>query len=99
VVRCEERYEMAKRIYVGNLPYSATEDELRGLFEAHGAVNEVDVLRDRETGRARGFGFIEMDDVAGTAAIEALDGVEMDGRPLRVSEARPRGNRDDAPRW
>jgi len=90
---------MAKRIYVGNLPYSATEDELRGLFEAHGTVNEVDILRDRETGRARGFGFIEMEDAGADAAIEALEGADMGGRPLRVSEARPRGNRDDAPRW
>lgn len=90
---------MAKRIYVGNLPYSATEDELRGMFEAHGTVNEVDILRDRETGRARGFGFIEMEDAGADAAIEALEGADMGGRPLRVSEARPRGNRDDAPRW
>ncbi len=86
-----KRYEMAKRIYVGNLPYSATEEELRGIFEAHGTVNDVDVLRDRETGRARGFGFVEMDDAAAAAAIEALDGTDMDGRPLRVSEARARG--------
>ena len=83
-----------KKIYVGNLPFSATEDDIRQLFGQHGEVNSVALIMDRETGRPRGFGFIEMDDSAATAAISALDGHEMDGRNLRVNEAqdrKPRG--------
>ncbi len=83
-----------KKIYVGNLPFTATEDDIRQLFGQHGEVNSVALIMDRETGRPRGFGFIEMDDSAATAAISALDGHEMDGRNLRVNEAqdrKPRG--------
>ena len=79
-----------KKIYVGNLPYSATESELRDVFGEHGTVESVSLVNDRETGRPRGFGFVEMDDEGAKAAISALDGKELDGRSLRVNEARPR---------
>jgi RNA recognition motif-containing protein len=84
---------MAKKIYVGNLPFSATEEEIRELFEQHGAVQSVRLITDRETGRPRGFGFVEMDDDAAQTAIEALDGTDMGGRSLRVNEAMDRGPR------
>jgi RNA recognition motif-containing protein len=82
---------MAKRLYVGNLSYSVTSEELQELFEQFGPVKSAQVLSDRETGRSRGFGFVEMDnDADGDAAIEQLDGNEHDGRRLNVNEARPR---------
>ena len=82
-----------KKIYVGNLPFSATEDEIKELFGQHGTVHSVALINDRETGRPRGFGFIEVDDEALSAMIQNLDGKEMDGRALRVNEAqdKPRG--------
>ena len=90
---------MTKRIYVGNLPYSATDDEIRELFERYGSVNSVSLITDRETGRPRGFGFVEMDDGA-DEAIQALDQSAMGGRTLKVNEARPREDRRPArPRW
>ena len=76
-----------KKLYVGNLPFSATEDELRDLFGQHGTVESVALITDRETGRPRGFGFVELSDDGFQAAIEALDGYEMGGRELRVNEA------------
>ncbi|MEM9696725.1 MAG: RNA-binding protein, partial [Myxococcota bacterium] len=80
-----------KNIYVGNLPFHTTEHELRSLFENYGAVDRASVVMDRETGRSRGFGFVEMsNDDEGTGAIEALDGSDFDGRRLKVNEARPR---------
>ncbi|HUP23712.1 MAG TPA: RNA-binding protein [Thermoanaerobaculia bacterium] len=79
-----------KKIYVGNLPFSATEDELRDLFSQHGSVESVSLINDRETGRPRGFGFVEMPDDAAQAAIRALDGTDLGGRTLRINEARPR---------
>jgi RNA recognition motif-containing protein len=90
-----------KKIYVGNLPFSATEAEIRELFGAHGEVASVNLITDRETGRPRGFGFVEMESGA-DEAISALNGKEMDGRQLNVNEARPRkegggGGRRD--RW
>lgn len=78
------------RIYVGNLPFRTTQDELRDLFAQHGVVNDCVIPQDRETGRSRGFGFVDMDDQDGHGAIEALDGADLDGRALRVNEARPR---------
>jgi RNA recognition motif-containing protein len=84
---------VAKKIYVGNLPFSATESEIRELFEAHGAVHSVAVIEDRETGRPRGFGFVEMDDAAADAAISALNGTDMGGRALNINEAKPRNDR------
>ncbi len=77
-----------KKLYVGNLSFSTTEDELRTLFENHGSVASVNVITDRETGRARGFAFIEMEDAsAADAAIQALDGTDLAGRNIRVNEA------------
>lgn len=84
---------MAKKIYVGNLPFSATEDEIRDLFEPHGTVHSVALIEDRETGRPRGFGFVEMDDDGANAAISSLNGTEMGGRSLNINEAKPRENR------
>lgn len=82
-----------KKMYVGNLPWTATEDEITQLFAQHGTVHSVALINDRETGRPRGFGFVEMDDDAATAAMTALDGFEMGGRPLRVNEAQDRPRR------
>jgi RNA recognition motif-containing protein len=88
---------MSKNLYVGNLAWSATEDEVRAAFEAHGEVTSVKLIEDRETGRPRGFGFVEMnDDSAAQEAINALDGKEFGGRNLKVNEAKPRVER---PRW
>ncbi len=82
-------FEM-KSIYVGNLPFTSTEDELRGLFEQYGEVLSVKLISDRETGRPRGFGFVEMEDSDASAAIEALNGQELGGRTLRINEAQER---------
>ena len=83
-----------KNIYVGNLPYEFQDDDLRQAFEAHGEVSSAKVVMDRDTGRARGFGFIEMpDDAQAQAAITALNGFDINGRALKVSEARPREDR------
>lgn len=84
---------MAKKIYVGNLPFSATEDDVRDLFAPHGTIHSVAMINDRDTGRFRGFGFVEMDDNEAESAIEALDGYDYDGRALRVNEARERTER------
>jgi len=83
-----------KNLYVGNLPHSTTESELRALFEAHGAVEKVSIVTDRDTGRARGFGFVEMTN-AGEAdkAIAALNGTELGGRSLTINEAKPKSDR------
>lgn len=91
---------MPKRIYVGNLPYSATEAEIRELFERHGTVTSVNLVTDRETGRPRGFGFVEMEqDGEADAAIDALNQTEMGGRALNVNEARPRERRPQRGGW
>lgn len=82
-----------KKIYVGNLPWSADESGLRDLFSTVGQVHSAAVVSDRETGRSRGFGFIEMDDSDADKAISELNGREMDGRQLRINEARPREDR------
>jgi RNA recognition motif-containing protein len=77
-----------KKLYVGNLPFSATEEELRTLFEQHGTTVSVRVITDRETGRSRGFGFVEFeDDGAAEKALQALNGADLGGRSLRVNEA------------
>ncbi len=81
---------MAKSIYVGNLPWAATEEQVRELFSPYGNVISVKLVSDRETGRARGFGFVEMEDAEAEAAIEALDNFSFGGRTLRVNEAKPR---------
>lgn len=85
-----------KSIYVGNLSFTATEDEVRDLFGEYGNVQSVKLISDRETGRPRGFGFVEMDDEAADSAIEALNGQDLGGRSLRINEARERPQR--APR-
>ena len=83
-----------KNLYVGNLPHSTTESELRTVFEAHGAVEKVSIVTDRETGRARGFGFVEMTNAEdGDKAIAALNGTQLGGRTLNVNEARPKVER------
>jgi RNA recognition motif-containing protein len=88
---------MGQRLYVGNLKYSVTSEQLGELFARFGQVSSAEVLIDRETGRSRGFGFVEMpDDDEARAAIEALDGRDQDGRRLTVNEARPR---TQAARW
>ena len=85
---------MAKRIYVGNLPFAATSQELESSFAQHGEVVSARIVTDRETGRSKGFAFVEMsDDEAAMAAIEALNGAEYLGRTLTVNEARPREDR------
>ena len=82
---------MSKKIYIGNLPFSSTEDELRAVFERHGRVESVSVITDRDSGRPRGFAFVEMDEAsAADDAIRALDGSELGGRSLRVNEAQDR---------
>ncbi|UCH09589.1 MAG: RNA-binding protein [Fidelibacterota bacterium] len=81
-----------KNIYVGNLPFNATEAEIRGLFEAYGNVNSVNLITDRDTGRLRGFGFVEMGDEHAASAIKSLDGQDLGGRALKVNEARSREN-------
>jgi len=82
---------MATNIYVGNLPFNTTNDQLEDLFGEHGTVSRAQVISDRETGRSRGFGFVEMeDDNAAEAAIEAINGSDFGGRDLKVNVARPR---------
>ena len=85
---------MGKKLYVGNLPYTATDSDLQRMFEAHGAVQSAQVVMDRDTGRSKGFGFVEMETgEAAQAAISALNGQDFDGRSLTVNEARPREER------
>jgi RNA recognition motif-containing protein len=81
-------------IYVGNLSYSVTEEQLRAAFVKFGNVTRVNLIIDRETGRSKGFGFVEMpEDSSAEAAIKALNGTELDGRSMKISEARPRERR------
>lgn len=85
---------MGKKLYVGNLSYQATESDLERLFGAHGTVVSAQIIMDRDTGRSKGFGFVEMSsDKESDAAIAALNGSEQGGRPLTVNEARPRTER------
>ncbi len=82
------------KLYVGNLPYSVTDSDLQNMFEPHGTVQSAQVIMDRDTGRSKGFGFVEMDSgEQAQAAITALNGREVDGRALTVNEARPREDR------
>jgi RNA recognition motif-containing protein len=84
---------LTKKIYVGNLAFSATEDQVRDLFSEFGEIQSLAMINDRDTGRFRGFAFVEMEDSAANAAIKALNGKEVDGRELNVNEARPREER------
>ena len=82
---------MGKKLYVGNLAYGVTDDSLRSIFEPHGTVQSAQVIMDRDTGRSKGFGFVEMSsDAEAQAAIAALNGQQIEGRALTVNEARPR---------
>jgi len=78
------------KLYVGNLPFSATDDAVRELFAKHGTVEKVALITDRETGRPRGFGFVEMSNADASRAMQALNGADMDGRALKVNEAQDR---------
>jgi len=83
-----------KNIFVGNLSFGATESSVRSAFEAHGTVDRVSIVTDRDTGQAKGFGFVEMGDNAqGDSAIAALNGMDLDGRAMTVNEARPKTDR------
>lgn len=84
---------MSQKLYIGNLPFTTTEDELRSLFQRHGSVDSVAVIMDRETGRPRGFAFVEMSEPSSAQdAIRALDGTALGGRNIKVNEAQSRGN-------
>ena len=84
---------MAKKLFVGNLAYSVSEEEVRDVFAEHGTIHSIKLILDRDTGRSRGFAFVEMDDSEADAAMSALDGTEFLGRALRVNEAREREDR------
>ena len=92
------------KLYVGNLPFTATEDGVRTIFAAHGTVEKVSLINDRETGRPRGFGFVEMSNSDASRAMQALNGKDFDGRALKVNEAQEKsgggggGGRGGAPR-
>lgn len=87
-------------IYVGNLAFSVTDSSLEQLFESYGTVNRVQVITDRDSGRSKGFGFVEMADAASAqSAISELDGYELDGRAIKVNEAKPREDRPARPRY
>lgn len=89
---------MSTNIYVGNLSFNVTETEIRELFGAYGTVNNVNLITDRDTGRLRGFGFVEMTS-GGNEAISAINGKEFGGRPLTVNLAKPRETRRTGSRW
>ena len=84
---------MTQKIYVGNLPFTATDEEVRALFATYGEVHSCALPTDRDSGRPRGFGFVEMDDAVAAQAIGALNGTDFGGRNLTVNEARPREDR------
>jgi RNA recognition motif-containing protein len=85
---------LSKKLYVGNLSFHTTEDDLKGLFTQAGEVESVRIVTDRDTGRSRGFGFVEMDDDNAEKAIAQFNGSELRGRALTVNEARPLGRKD-----
>ena len=88
-----------KKIYVGNLPFTATEEEVKTLFEEYGSVTSINLITDRDTGRFRGFGFVEMDDAEADTAIKTMNDQDFGGRPLRVNEARDRQPRPRSRGW
>ena len=88
-----------KKIYVGNLPWSTTEDQLREFFGGFGSVESVAIITDRDTGRSRGFAFVEMEDADADKAIAEGNGRQMDGRALRINEAQDRRSGPRRPRW
>src|SRR5246500_5732513 len=92
------------KLYVGNLPFTTTDEAVRALFSKHGSVEKVTLITDRETGRPRGFGFVEMSNADAARAMQALNGADFDGRPLKVNEAQDRersggGNRGGPRRY
>jgi RNA recognition motif-containing protein len=92
------------KLYVGNLPFTATDESVRALFSPHGVVEKVSLITDRETGRPRGFGFVEMSNANASRAMQALNGTDFEGRPLKVNEAQDRersggGNRGASRRY
>ena len=88
---------MSKTLYVGNLPWQATEAELTSSFEAHGQVISARMVTERETGRSRGFGFVEVEDADAQKMIKAMNGSSLGGRALIVNEARPKQSREEQP--
>ena len=86
--------ELSKKVYVGNLSFDATEEQVSEMFAQYGKVDSIAMITDRDSGRFRGFCFIEMEDSAANAAIKGLNDTDLDGRMLRVNEARPRENRN-----
>jgi RNA recognition motif-containing protein len=80
------------KLYVGNLPFTATEESVRALFAPHGTVETLSLISDRETGSPRGFGFVEMANADAARAMQALNGADFDGRALRINEAQPKGS-------
>ena len=86
---------LTKKIYVGNLSFDATEEQVNEMFAQYGKVDSIAMINDRDSGRFRGFGFVEMEDSAANAAIKALNDTDLDGRTLRVNEARPREERNN----
>ena len=98
-LRSDLENDSVKKIYVGNLPWTTNEAELNDLFSAYGNVHSAAVVSDRETGRSRGFGFVEMDDQDADKAINALNGHDVGGRALRVNEAQERPRRSGPNRW
>ena len=96
-------YSAVTKLYVGNLPFTATDEAVHALFSKHGTVEKVSLINDRDTGRPRGFGFVEMSSADASRAMQALDGTDFEGRPLKVNEAQERersggGNRHGGPR-
>jgi RNA recognition motif-containing protein len=91
------------KLYVGNLPFTATDETVRALFAKHGTVEKVSLIEDRDTGRPRGFGFVEMSNADAARAMQALNGTDFDGRTIKVNEAQDRpaggGNRPRSPRY
>ncbi len=81
---------MTKKMYVGNLAFQSTEDDIQNLFSQYGTIESINLITDRETGRSRGFAFVEMENEAAQKAMQALDGTDLDGRNLKINEARPR---------
>jgi RNA recognition motif-containing protein len=86
-------------IYVGNLPFSITEEKMREIFEAFGEIESIKLITDRETGRPRGFGFVEMDNSAADEAIKTLNNTEIDGRTIKVNQSEPKKPRSSGRRW
>ncbi len=87
------------KLYVGNLPFTATEDAVRALFAPHGTVESLSLISDRETGRARGFGVVEMSATDASRAMQALNGTDFEGRPLKINEAQERSRSGGSSRY